>query len=271
MEEIAIAAHMLVRNEVDVIAEILTEITQWDIDQLVILDGQSDDGTIEVIQDFARRFTRVPIFLHVSPDPGGRFADHRRQELLDFTRVHKPDWIISVDGDEIYHTDPVAAVRAAEAAGANVVWSDIPQFWLTLDDIRGGLLLEDPTQSIQERRRWYSWGHTGCFTWRDHEAHYYPLDVQKRTPEYQGVPDYREWQRPGPERVVCKHYCFRSLPQALKRAAERLERGGRKYFGKYAYDFLIDERAASLHYFRGEWRREYNHDKVHAYMGRLSE
>lgn len=260
-----IVAHMLIRNEADVITETLTEIARWGIERIVILDGGSDDGTIETIE----AFDLMEVALHVKPDPGDRFADHRRGELLELTRRHKPDWILSVDADEIYHTDPVTAICAAEDAGANVIWCDIPQFWITIADIKNGLLLEDESVNVQERRRWYSWGHTGVFIWKDHPNHWYPRDVQKRTPEFKGVLDYRQWQKPGPIWPICKHYCFRSLRQAMKRMEERRRRGGRHYFGKYFYDWIIDEEAARLHYFEETWNKTNNHDAVHAYMGRL--
>lgn len=265
MDSLKIVVHMMIRNEADIIEETLAEIIRWGLKEIVILDGSSDDGTTEKIMKVAA----ANIDLYVHPDPGDLFADHRRQELLDLTRAHNPDWILSLDGDEIYDSSPVEAILAAEEAGANVVWSDIPQFWLTIADIRNGLLLEDESMSIQERRKWYSWGHTGVFAWKDLPQHYYPINVQKRTPEFLGEPDFRRWQVPGPIRTICKHYPFRSLRQAMKRAEERRRRGGRKYFGKYFFDWLIDEKIAKLHHFDGEWCKKYNHDKVHQYMGRL--
>ena len=260
-----IVAHMLIRNVADIITETLTEIARWGIERIVILDGGSDDGTIELIQ----AFHGMEVDLHVKPDPDDNFADHRREELLELTRKHKPDWILSVDTDEIYHTDPVTAICVAEDAGANVIWCDVPQFWITIADIKAGLLLENESVSVQERRRWYSWGHTGVFIWKDHPKHFYPRDVQKRTPEFRGVLNYRQWQRPGSVRPICKHYPFRSLRQAMKRAEERQRRGGRYYFGKYYYDWIIDEQVVGLHYFDGQWCKKSNHDAVYAYMGRL--
>jgi glycosyltransferase involved in cell wall biosynthesis len=264
---VKIVAHMLVRNEADVITETLTEISRWGIGTVVVLDGGSDDGTIEQITQFAAS-SSLTVDLNVIPDPDDRFHDHQRNVLLELTRRHNPDWIISLDADEIYHTNPVAAIHAAERARGNVVWCDVPQFWITVADVKAGLLVEDESVSVQERRRWYSWGHTGCFIWRESPLHYYPKSTPKRTPELTGYDDYRLWQRPGPVRPICKHYCFRSLRQALKRMDERLERGGRRYFGKYALDWIIDQNVASLHYFDGEWVREYNHSAVYAYMGR---
>lgn len=273
-----IVAHMLVRNEADIIEETLTEISAWGVDTIVILDGASDDGTIEAIHHFALCNRNVMVELHSEADPNEEFHDHLRTVLLNYTRLHEPDWIISLDADEIYDTNPVEAIEAAEASGCNVLWNDIPQFWITHADIRNGLLMEDGLlkvpPSIQRRRLWYSWGHTGVFIWKDNPKHFYPENVPKRTPEHLDIPDYRQWQRPGPIRPICKHYCFRSLPQAIKRMGERLTRGGHGYFGKYELNWIIDEVEAGLHYRTGSlapWVLDPDgHRRVHEYMGRIA-
>ena len=126
--------------------------------------------------------------------------------------------------------------------------------------------MEDPCESIQRRRLWYSWGHVGRFIWKVQRRHFYPRDTQKRTPE---LPEqtWREWQRVGSVQPICKHYCFRSLEQALRRMQERRKRGGRKYFGKYFYNWIIDEQAVGLVRFNGTWDTRNTHEAVHAYMG----
>ena len=133
--------------------------------------------------------------------------------------------------------------------------------------LRNGALNEDETISIQERRRWYSWGHMGTFIWQWNDRHYYPGDVQKRTPELPHL-TWRQWQRAGPVAPICKHYCTRTLEQALTRAQERLERGGRHLFGKYAQNWLIDEHLAGLHYLGPDevWNTEENHSRLCAYL-----
>lgn len=271
-----IVAHMMCRNEFDVIEETVSEIMRW-VDTLIVLDGDSTDGTCSLLHDLAYEYEKKGqlIEIHSEPDPGGRFTDHvPRTRLLELTGPHKPDWVISVDADEIYHYDPnryvwspIDAIVAAVRADANVVRSWVPQFWLTFDDLRKGLLQEDETISVQKRRRWYSWGHMGTFIWRWNDEHYYPVDVPKRTPELPGQ-TWREWQRAGPVLPVCKHYCFRSLPQAVVRAEERRKRGGGRYFGKYFQQYIVEETVAGLHYLGPdeEWQTGENHEAVTRYM-----
>jgi len=273
-----IIAHMPVRNEIDVIEETVSEVFRW-VDTLIVLDGQSTDGTHSLLCDLSSQWKTAGKTLQVvsEADPGNVFHDHTlRGRLLELTAPHEPDWVLSVDADEIYDTylapngvevDPITAIYAAEEIGANVVRCMVPQFWLTFQDLREGALDEDETISVQQRRRWYSWGHMGTFIWKWNDAHHYPPKVPKRTPELLGL-TWREWQRAGPLMPICKHYCFRSLRQSLARAEERRERGGRRYYGKYFQNWLIDERLAGLHYLaeEGRWCTERNHDAVCAYM-----
>ncbi|RKY14062.1 MAG: hypothetical protein DRP52_01095 [Planctomycetota bacterium] len=260
-----IIAHMPCRNEVDIIEETITELFRWDVDRLIVIDGLSDDGTAEKLQGLACRFDRLVVISQADPD--NKFSNAVRTELQRATAEYDPDWVLSVDTDEIYHTDPVAAILAADAVGANVVRSYVPQFWLTFDDLReyGPQM---PVGSIQELLRWYSWGHMGTFAWKWNDAHYYPTDVSKRTPCLPGL-NWRQWQIAPGHSSICKHYCIRSLEQGLKRAKERIGRGGTWQFGKYDQNWLIDEKITRLHYlseFDHNWNRNENHRQVHRYM-----
>jgi len=261
---VKIVAYMIVRNEADVILETLRGIVKWGIEEIVVLDGASDDGTLELIAGFVD----ADIDLRSMEDRGGRFVGHVRGDVLKMTRRHNPDWIVSVDADEIFDTDPVTAIKTAEEVGANVVRSMVPQFWITVDDVRAGLVTEDVRIPVQDRRRWYSWGHMGTFIWRDHPDHFYPKDISKRTPEMPGL-TWREWQRAPGVTTICKHYPFRSLEQSVKRAKERRDRGGRKYFGKYFENWIVDEEACKLTRFDGRsWNTFPNHNLIQEYMGR---
>jgi hypothetical protein len=269
-----IVAQMMCRNEFDVIEECVAEVMRW-VDTLLVLDGKSDDGTWSLLCDLASEYGAGGKVIRVESesDRDDRFRVDLRNKLLAMTAEHDPDWVFSVDADEIYHYDPeqgipspVEAIEAAEAAGGNVVMCQVPQFWLTFADLRNGALHEDERESVQKRRRWYSWGHSGRFMWKWNGEHFYPK-TSKRTPELPGL-SWTEWQRPGPLYPVCKHYCFRSLGQGLKRAEDRLANGGRKYFGKYALRWVIDEVEAGLHYLgEGEmWNVLENHQRVRAWM-----
>jgi len=247
---------------------------RW-VDDLVVLDGASDDGTLGILEELAGWFDgsggkRLHLTSESDPEDGELAPVNLnvlRTRLQELTAPLSPDWVFSIDADEIYadDPDPIQAIEAADRVGANVVRCHVPQFWLTFDDLRHGALNEDKGQSIQARRRWYSWGHMGTFIWKWQDELYYPDQPSKRTPEMP-FSHWREWQRAGPIVPICKHYTIRTLEQGLKRARERLARGGRWQFGKYALNWIVDERMARLHYWSGQWNTEENHRRLVRYM-----
>lgn len=265
MRDLRVVVQMLIRNEDDIIYETLSEITRWGLSQIVILDGDSQDATVSEIRRFEKSHPEVELRLISEADPRGEFHDHLRNRLLALTLEWQPDWIISLDADEIYHTSPLAAIQVAADEGANVVRNVVPQFWITLADMRS-ILTEDRYFSIQQRRRWYSWGHMGTFMWKVQPEHFYPAETPKRTPELPGQ-TWRDWQIAGSMLPICKHYCFRTLEQAVQRMRERQTRGGRKYFGKYFENWIIDQAAVGLAHFDETWDTRNTHTRVQQYMG----
>lgn len=276
-----IVGQMVLRNEADIVGEVISEVLRW-VNDLVVLDGASDDGTLGILQDIAlgtSRYSQPRKHLHLHSEPdlvdqarGLVNVNHLRRRLMELTAPLEPDWVLSVDADEIYlHgegiCDPLTAILAAEETRANVVRSHVPEFWLTFADLKTGALNEDETVNVQERRCWYSWGHMGTFIWKWNPEHYYPDYPSKRTPELPGL-DWRQWQVAGPLMPVCKHYPIRSLRQGLFRAEERLERGGRWQFGKYAQRWIVDECEAGLHYLGddGVWDTTPNHEQLKRYL-----
>ena len=99
---------MLVRDEGDIISETLDQLLTW-IDGVYILDLGSRDNTWEIVQDFARRDSRVvPWFSRPTV-----FADWLRGMLFDHfrDRFRPGDWVIRTDADEIYHVAPPKFVK----------------------------------------------------------------------------------------------------------------------------------------------------------------
>jgi len=123
------------------------------------------------------------------------------------------------------------------------------EFWITLDDVRRGLLLEDESVSVQKRRRWYTCGHMAMVAWRHRSDLFYSSDVglQKR----RNVPvtvNGRDVSALGPchgVALVQKHYNCRSVRQLMARMADRIR--DLKTFGKYRYNLIVDEKIG-LHY-----------------------
>ena len=134
MKTIHVVGQMLVRNEADVIEEVVREAFRW-VEALVVLDGASTDGTTGILSGLAATYRKAGklLVLCSRDDPDGRFADHYRNELLELTSVLRPDWVMSVDGDEIYDAVPVTPVDAIAAAEDRSIGPDLvesrPERW----------------------------------------------------------------------------------------------------------------------------------------------
>lgn len=82
-------------NESEIIEEML-EYVQNVVNEIVIVDGGSTDGTHDIIKAFAQR-SRVPVKLFVRPMPES-FADQRNFAKSKCTGA----WILHIDSDEKY-------------------------------------------------------------------------------------------------------------------------------------------------------------------------
>lgn len=235
-----IVAIGIAKNEADVVAEGVREALRW-ADHF-ILYSSSDDGTC----DFAREAGAIVI----PGDVNETFNEGLRQHAYAAAMELEPDWIWRVDVDEIYHhtPDPRQLFYTALAGGAQCVRALQIEFWLTLDDVRRGLLLEDEGVSVQKRRRWYTCGHMAMVAWRPRPDLAYRMDVETQrrrnvpvTPDGRGVSDLGAcFNVP----LIQKHYSGRSLRQIVERRRIRTDL---KSFGKYRHNLIFDE-GIGLHY-----------------------
>lgn len=148
---------MLVRDEGDIIAETLTHLLTW-IDVLHIYDLGSTDETWEIVQDFARRDSRIQPFKH---EPTV-YQDSLRCIMFDRLRsgFEKGDWVLKIDGDEFYPVPPPQFVRERLKPEESMVHLQWYFFRLTTDEAaayQDGTvsISEDRKKSIMDRRRHY--------------------------------------------------------------------------------------------------------------------
>jgi glycosyltransferase involved in cell wall biosynthesis len=96
MRKVAIA---MVKNEVDII-EAFARHTASFVDQLVILDNGSTDGTLDVLQSLQRG--GIPLDIIEDPLPGYYQARRTTQLMREHAlRRHGAEWIIPLDADEM--------------------------------------------------------------------------------------------------------------------------------------------------------------------------
>lgn len=238
-----ITAISLSYNEADVISECVKDALQW-CDHFVLYDNSTDD-TADIAEAAGAEVIRGPL--------GEPFSEHMRQNCLNYINRHIPetDWVVRVDPDEFYPRGvwfkglPDSYPRRyIEHATDNALRAHVVQFWITLDDVKRGLLLEDDSISVQKRRRWYSVGHTATVAWKHDPELFYPEKGMRNTPAH---PDPRKALCPGAPMMIQTHYTCRSWPQLWNRVQHRKQ--FRKSFGKYVKNLIIDER--HLHYWDG--------------------
>jgi len=236
-------------NEADVVEECVASALSW-CDEFVLYDNSTDDTP-----ELAEKAGAIVI----RGDVGEPFAESMRQNCLDFVneKLQDADWIVRVDPDEFYPYgvkwqyrephDPREDLKIAEARGLLSVRADVVQFWITLNDVVHGLILEDPSVSVQERRRWYSVGHTAVVAWQHNPTLRYAAGGVHNTPIMPNGTNIGQFA--GAPSMIQTHYTCRSWDQLWKRSEHR--RKNKKAFGKYTKNLVVDQTFAHLHYWEG--------------------
>jgi len=101
-----IVAMMPVRNEADrYLEEVLEHLSRW-VDSIVVLDDCSEDHTVNLTQ----RFPKVIVYKNDAP----QFATDEpglRAKLWQLTIKENPEWIVALDGDEVFEDRIINEIR----------------------------------------------------------------------------------------------------------------------------------------------------------------
>ncbi len=98
-------AHTLVKNEERYIWYAVMSVIDW-VDKILIWDTGSTDKTVEIIKEIEKTHPDKVDFKEVGEVDPQKFTKIR-QEMLDETNS---DWLILVDGDEVWWEDSIKAV-----------------------------------------------------------------------------------------------------------------------------------------------------------------
>lgn len=148
---------MLLRDEIDIIVQNLEHLLSW-IDALYILDMGSVDGTWDVVQDYARRDSRiVPFFSRAIV-----YDDNLRSMVFNQyrERFDPGDWVMKIDADEFYHVAPPRFVaerlRTLETA-VHLQWYFFRLTRQEAEDYETAKvdIDQDRLRPIADRRRYY--------------------------------------------------------------------------------------------------------------------
>jgi hypothetical protein len=115
---------MLVRNEADIIRTNLLYHLASGIDQVLVVDNGSFDGTFEILEELATA-GRV----HVFSRPGAFLQSAMTIELAREAFLRGADWVVPIDADEFWHV-PNGRLRDVldAAAGAGILEAEVVNF-----------------------------------------------------------------------------------------------------------------------------------------------
>lgn len=108
----------MIRDEADVIEQVLCHLFAEGIDHIIVADNLSTDGTSEILSDLSA--TRK---LTVVPDPVvGYYQTLKMTALADRARLMGAEWILPFDADEVFYCpDGRLIADALSATDAEVV------------------------------------------------------------------------------------------------------------------------------------------------------
>jgi len=208
-----IHAICVVKNEVDIIAACLRSAEQW-ADRIIVYDNKSDDGTWEVVKGLANA--------RIIPwkQDGKVFQESIRAEVFNnFKAQASPgDWWCRLDADEFYVEDPKIFL-ARVPWPYHVVWGIAAEFYLTEADLGKGFLA--PIENRLEALRYYRVENSEPRFFRHRKGLRWPMNTG--WPVHMG-PVWRE-------RILYKHYKYRSAEQTQKRLDTRREAVARGFPG----------------------------------------
>lgn len=193
----------VVKNEADIIEECLKAASKWS-DYIYIYDGESTDGTWEKVLAM-QNDTIIPW-----KRDGKVFQESLRGEVFNAFKhqVKDGDWWCHLDADEFYDPSPRNFLARVEKHN-HVVWGISVEYYLTRAD-SNSIDFTIPTSQLLPKIRYYKaenseprfFRHRSGLVWENGSW-----------PEHMGVVN--------PERIIYKHYKYRTPQQIQKRLDTR--------------------------------------------------
>ena len=204
----------LTKNEVDVIGLCLTKAAIW-ADNIYVYDGASTDGTWDVVKSLDH-----PRIIPWKQD-GKVFKEGLRAEVFNEFRhlSAEGDWWLQLNVDEFYPENPRDFFSRVPLAH-NFVWGTNVEYYLTQKDIQE-LDFSQPFEHLQSALHYYK------VFWSEPRAFRYRRRLVWKT-------DWAWPRHPGivaKERIVFKHYPYRSPQQIQMRLDVRRDNRDRGFAG----------------------------------------
>ena len=261
LNQLRVIATVMVYNEADVIGQLLKHLDRQGI-YFVVLDGGSEDGSIEIVQQYR----------------GLRLLEHRivrrdsfslKKDLecsLEMARKYHPDWILRNDADEFLES-AAGGTLAQEIAnedhrGYNLIQFNNFEFCLTERE------LNNRENNVRKKLRFYTYSDDFRYrAWKcnpavsDHNSggHYpsYPAGIKVKV---------------SPRKFVMRHYRFRSVQGAMDKvfknrlprfAPEERARGWHVHYDHFKKDprfLILDSGKLSRYDEDGRWDLTKRHE-----------
>jgi hypothetical protein len=92
----------MVRDEADIVGSTVGHLLQQGVDHVLIADHGSTDGTLELLDDMARRDDRIHV---VRDHESGYFQREKMTRLSQLAWLHGAEWIVPFDADEFWFAE----------------------------------------------------------------------------------------------------------------------------------------------------------------------
>lgn len=123
-------AHTIVRNEERYIWYAIESVVNF-VDKILLWDTGSTDATLDIIGDLQKRHPSKILFREMGSVNPDQFTVVR-QKMLDESKC---DWIIIVDGDEVWWDDKIKELRAVIDTKGNGLDSIVSKYFNIVGDV----------------------------------------------------------------------------------------------------------------------------------------
>lgn len=205
-----IFALVVVKNEDDIIYDVIESATQW-AEKIFIMDNMSTDTTWEKLKKISDKYNNVILWGQY----GGKFNEGLRQILFKEYRhfASENDWWCRLDGDEFYIDDPRSFIRKLPERIDHIYNASFQYYYTEQDYDRDLSKTPGNGYSDYESLRWYKCNHS--------EIRFVKNKQSICWLQYEGWPCNLLY--PTTDRIRLKHFQYRSLEQIKNRAYLRSE------------------------------------------------
>lgn len=199
----------LIKNEEDIIKEVLEKASKW-CDYIFVYDNGSSDNTWLIVNSLAKLYPQIIPF----KSDNKPFGDHLRLEVFNNYRnlSMEGDWWCRLDADEIYIDNPKQILKKVSRF-YDVVYNESYQFYFTnvdVDEWKKNPVKYENCKDYETVLSYYlcNWSEIRFFRYRNRLKW-----------------DYGSWPKhlgvASPLRIRLKHYQYRNPKQIQKRLIDR--------------------------------------------------